>query len=74
MKNLILLIAVLLLCSFSFDINTNVVEKPGLVSVILVGLYELAVRIIPTVKDYTIVGKIIKGLKWLHLFLNNQKH
>jgi len=73
MKTLFFLLVALLLCSFSADDPAGIVEKPGVVSAILVGIYEIAVRVIPTVKDYTILGKVIKALKWLHQFLNNQK-
>lgn len=34
-------------------------------------LYEFLARVIPTVKDYTVLGKLIKILKWLSDKLNN---
>jgi hypothetical protein len=40
---------------------------------IIVGLYEVIVRIIPTVGNYSFIGKIIEILKWLSDFLNNKK-
>lgn len=33
-------------------------------------LYDFLVRIIPTVKDYTVVGKLLKILKWVSDLLN----
>ena len=33
-------------------------------------LYEFLTRIIPTAKDYTVIGKIIKLLKWISDKLN----
>lgn len=36
-------------------------------------LYEFLSRIIPTVKDYTVLGKLIKILKWLSDKLNYRK-
>lgn len=34
-----------------------------LVCSIIVGVYEVIIRLIPTVKDYTFIGMIIKVLK-----------
>jgi hypothetical protein len=39
----------------------------------VVGIYEVIARIIPTVTDITIIGKIIALLKWLTDNLNNFK-
>jgi hypothetical protein len=36
-------------------------------------MYEILARVIPTVKDYTILGKVIKAIKWFHDELNNVK-
>ena len=40
---------------------------------IVAGLYEVIVRIIPSVKNYSFIGKIIEILLWLSNFLNNKK-
>lgn len=40
---------------------------------ILAGLYELIVRLIPTVANYSFIGKIIDMLKWISDFLNRKK-
>lgn len=40
---------------------------------IVAGLYEVIVRIIPTVKNYSVIGKIIEILLWLSNFFNNKK-
>jgi hypothetical protein len=40
---------------------------------IVVGVYELIARLIPTVSDITILGKIIGFLKWMSDNLNNLK-
>lgn len=40
---------------------------------IVVLIYEFLSRIIPSVKDWTIVGNIIKFLRWLSDYLNNLK-
>jgi hypothetical protein len=40
---------------------------------IIAGLYEVIVRIIPTVGNYSFIGKIIEILLWISNFLNNKK-
>lgn len=40
---------------------------------VILGLYELAIRLYPTVKDYSIVGKIFAALKYASDELNNKK-
>jgi len=40
---------------------------------IVAGVYEVLVRIIPTVKNYSFIGKIIEILLWLSNFLNRKK-
>lgn len=39
----------------------------------IAGIYEVIVRLIPTVKNYSWVGKIIEILQWLSNFLNLRK-
>jgi len=51
----------------------DIIKDPTTWGIVVTLLYEVAVRVVPTVKDYTIVGKIIKGLKWLHENLNRVK-
>lgn len=48
----------------------EILEK--IVLLILV-LYEVLARLIPSIKDYTIIGNIIKFLKWLSDYLNNNE-
>jgi len=40
---------------------------------IIIGLYEVLVRVIPTIGNYSIIAKIIDILKWLSDFLNKKK-
>jgi len=40
---------------------------------IVIGVYEVIARLIPTVGDITIIGKIIAFLKWISDNLNNIK-
>lgn len=44
-----------------------------LVIALLAGIYEVVVRLIPTVTNYSFIGKIIDILKWLSDFLNKKK-
>ncbi len=40
---------------------------------IVAGLYEVVVRIIPTVSNYSWIAKIIEILCWISNFLNRKK-
>ncbi|OGN89036.1 MAG: hypothetical protein A2Z74_07490 [Chloroflexi bacterium RBG_13_46_9] len=40
---------------------------------LLAGIYEVVIRAIPTVGNYSFIGKIIDILKWLSEFLNRKK-
>lgn len=40
---------------------------------IVIGIYEILSRSIPTIKDYTILGRIIRVLKAISEGLNNRK-
>lgn len=46
---------------------------PTLLAIIGAAIYEIGVRLLPTIKDYTIVGKVIKAITWIHKFLNVKK-
>lgn len=40
---------------------------------VIIGVYEVIARVIPTISDWTILGKIIALLRWLSDNLNNLK-
>lgn len=40
---------------------------------ILAGVYEVIARLIPTIKNYSFIGKIIEILLWISNFLNRKK-
>jgi len=44
-----------------------------LIVAIIAGTYEVIVRSIPTVANYSIIAKIIEGLKWVSDFFNRKK-
>ncbi len=50
-----------------------ILENWHAVIAIIIGVYEVIARIIPTVGDITILGKIVALLKWLSDNLNNFK-
>jgi hypothetical protein len=39
----------------------------------LIGFYELVVRLVPTVTNISLLGKLIDIIKWLSDFLNRKK-
>jgi hypothetical protein len=73
MKNLLLLLVIVTLSSFMPVAGFITIENSPILAAILAGVYEIASRLIPTVKDYTILGKVLKGLLWLSQFLNVKK-
>ena len=44
-----------------------------LVVALLAGVYEVVSRIIPTVKNYSFIEKVIEILLWVSNFLNRKK-
>lgn len=50
-----------------------IVENWHTVIAIIIGVYEVIARIIPTVGDVSVLGKIIMFLKWISDNLNNFK-
>lgn len=73
MKKLIAFILLILLCSFMQVDPVPFKFTWHTVVAILAGLYEVIIRLIPTVGNYSIIGKIIEILKWVSDFLNRKK-
>lgn len=68
----LLLVAITLPC-FAQETNAAGIPENWLkVLGYILALYEVAARIVPTVKDYTIVSRLYKFLHWL-LQANNLK-
>jgi hypothetical protein len=42
-----------------------IVEKLGVIIPVVLGIYELIARLVPTVKDQSIVNNIVKALQWI---------
>lgn len=51
----------------------NPIELAGIVVSIIAGVYEVVIRIIPTVGNYSILAKIINLLKIISDYLNVTK-
>jgi len=44
-----------------------------LIVAVIIGVYEVLARVFPTIADITILGNIIKFLKWVSDNLNRRK-
>lgn len=53
--------------------TAGILANPGLITAIAVTVYELVVRVVPTVKKWSFLGKIIDFLKLASDQLNNEK-
>ena len=53
-------------------LQTIISNAPLYLSIVL-GIYEVIVRAIPTAKDWTVVGNIVKVLQSISDFLNAKK-
>jgi hypothetical protein len=51
----------------------DVLHIAGIVVSIVAGVYEVIVRVVPTVNNYSFIGKIINALKVLSDYLNITK-
>jgi hypothetical protein len=63
----------ILLCSFQDVEPTKLKITWQLIVAFIAGFYEVVVRLIPTVANFSWIGKIIDILKWISDFLNRKK-
>ena len=42
-----------------------IIEKAGIIIPIILTIYELIARLVPTLKDQSLVNNIVKGLQWI---------
>jgi hypothetical protein len=73
MKNVKILLAALLFCSFIAPEGSPIKITLPLVLAFIVGVYEVIIRLVPTFGQWGIIGKLIDILKWLSDFLNRTK-
>lgn len=43
----------------------TIIEKAGIIIPVILGIYELIARLVPTIKDVSLLNNIIKGLQWI---------
>jgi hypothetical protein len=73
MKTVLFLLLLVLSVSFTaVDTEPFSLTLP-LILALVAGIYEVVIRLIPTVGQYALIGKIIDILKWLSDFLNRKK-
>lgn len=73
MKNLILIVFFLILCSFVPEAEQGLKIDFGIVIGILFAIYEAISRIIPSSKTWSIIGKVLEFLTWLSSILDRKK-
>jgi len=73
MKFVLLLITMLLLCSFAPDAAVPFKLTFASILAILAGCYEVISRLIPTRKVWSIIGKILEVLTWLNKLFDRKK-
>lgn len=73
MKNLLLLLAFVLLCSLAPAESEPLKITWYLIIAFIVGVYEVIARLIPSVGQNGVIGKIIEILNWISNFLNRSK-
>lgn len=42
-----------------------IIEKAGLIIPAILGIYEIIARLVPTIKDVSLLNNIIRGLQWI---------
>jgi len=70
---IIAIILFMVLTSFSQAEPEPVKISVSLILAFLVGIYEVVARLIPTIKNYSLIAKIINILVWVSDFLNRKK-
>ena len=73
MKILLLFSLLIFLCAFDPATVGPIKITIPLILALIVGFYEVIVRLVPTVGQWGLIGKIIDILKWLSDFLNRKK-
>lgn len=73
MKNILFLLAIVLLSSFAPAESEPVTLTAPIILAILTGIWEVVGRIIPSVGQITVIGKVLDILSWISNFLNRKK-
>jgi hypothetical protein len=78
MRKLFSIVALLTFAAITVEAQTGADVEPFKLSwqavvAIVAGCYEVIARVIPTVGNWSLTGKIIEALHWLSDFLNRTK-
>lgn len=73
MKVVLFLISLMICCSFAPADSEPIQFTLPIIAALLAGIWEVVGRIIPSLGQITIIGKIIEVLSWLSNFFNNKK-
>jgi hypothetical protein len=73
MYRFILCFALLVLCSATPATTEPIHLTAGLIIALIAGIWEVVGRLIPSIGQITIIGKIIEVLNWVSEFLNKKK-
>jgi hypothetical protein len=73
MKWFLSFMMLMLLCSFGAADAAPIELDWHVVIALLAGIYEVVIRLIPTVGNYSAIGKVIEILKWLSDFFNKKR-
>lgn len=73
MKNTLFLLAFILLCSFTADAADPVQITWYIILMLIIGLYEVVVRIIPAIARFSLIALIIDILKLISDYLKRKK-
>lgn len=73
MKAFVLFLFAFLLCSFAPDGSGSSPITFPVIMALVAGIWEVVGRIIPSVGQITVIGKVIEILSWISNFLNRKK-
>jgi hypothetical protein len=73
MKAVLFLVSLMICCSFAPAETEPFKFTLPVIAALLAGIWEVVGRIIPSVGQITIIGKVIEILSWISNFLNHSK-
>lgn len=73
MKAFIFCLLAFLLCSFAPEGSEPFKFTLPIIAALVAGIWEVVGRIIPSIGQITVIGKVIEILSWISNFLNRKK-
>lgn len=73
MKYLLFLLCFILFSGFAPEASEPIKITLPIILALIVGIWEVVIRIIPTLGQWGFIGKIIEILAWISNFLNRKK-